>query len=147
MNLQNSIKTCFKKYADFSGRATRSEFWYFYLFILLSYVISIILVFGVSFHFLWIWMAFAIGIIIPTFTVTARRLHDVNKSGWFQLLPFPTAVLSDLFENTNEFASGIFALVTLALYIYLFILYVSHGDKKNNRFGKSPYKKRKRIRK
>ena len=92
-------------------------------------------------------MAFAIGIIIPTFTVTARRLHDVNKSGWFQLLPFPTAVLSDLLENTNEFASGIFALVTLALYIYLFILYVSHGDKKNNRFGKSPYKKRKRIRK
>ena len=136
MNLQNSLKTCFKKYADFSGRATRSEFWYFYLFILLSYVISIILVFGVSFHFLWIWMAFAIGIIIPTFTVTARRLHDVNKSGWFQLLPFPTAVLSDLLENTNEFASGIFALVTLALYIYLFILYVSHGDKKNNRFGK-----------
>ena len=144
MNFQNSIKTCFKKYFDFSGRATRSEFWYFYLFIFLTYIIFLILLIGVSLHFLWIWTVFGIGIIIPSFAVTARRLHDVNKSGWLQLIPFPSAVLMDLLEKTNEVMSGLFVLVTLALYIYLLIQYVSHGDKKNNKFGKDPYKKKRR---
>ena len=145
MNFQNSVKNCFQdKYADFSGRATRSEFWYFYLFLLLSYVLSIILIFFVSFKFFWVVAVFYLGIIIPSFAVTARRLHDVNKSGWLQIITFPTAFLMDFLERSNEIASGIFALVTLGLYIYLFILYVSHGDKKDNRFGKNPYKKRKR---
>ena len=145
MNFKSSITTCFiKKYANFSGRASRSEYWFFYLFFFIFYIVSMALVFVFSFYFFWLWVVFAIGIIVPSFSVAARRLHDVNKSGWFQLLPLPSVVLMELFEKSNEIASGLFALLTTGLYIYLFIQYVSHGDKKNNRFGKNPYGKKKR---
>ena len=143
MDFKTSIKTCFKKYGNFSGRATRSEFWFFYLFFFIVYIASMILMFGISFHFMWLWTVFVFGMIVPSFAVTARRLHDVNKSGWLQLLPMPTALLMDLLERTQEFSSLLFAIITLGLYLYLFVQYVSHGDKKDNKFGKNPYKKRK----
>lgn len=74
MDFVTAIKTCFSKYADFNGRARRSEFWFFYL---LTFVVGWIPYIG--------WLA-SVALIIPSISVGARRLHDTGRSGWWQLL-------------------------------------------------------------
>ena len=79
MNFSEAIKACFRKYADFSGRASRPEFWWFVLFQVL-----VLLVAGMLGKFIY---AIAVaGLFVPGIAVGARRLHDIGKSGWFQLL-------------------------------------------------------------
>ena len=72
----DAIKICFSKYADFEGRARRSEYWWFYLF---GVLVSWIPYLG--------WLA-SLAILIPSLAVGARRLHDTGRSGWWQLLLF-----------------------------------------------------------
>lgn len=79
MQFTEAIKQCFQKYADFNGRAKRPEFWWFFLFCLLG---SLILEF-VSGGLSWL---FSLATLLPSLAVGARRLHDINKSGWFQLI-------------------------------------------------------------
>jgi len=137
MNFVDAVKTCFKKYAKFEGRAPRSEFWYFWLFNYAIYAILIIIALNISFKYFWFLGVFFLVNFIPYIAVTARRLHDVNKSGWFQILPLPFSFLDRLLERTSqEGLSIIFTFITLGLYIYLIVLYCSAGGKKNNRFGK-----------
>jgi uncharacterized membrane protein YhaH (DUF805 family) len=81
MNFPESIKTCFTKYADFTGRATRSEYWWFVLFyVIVGCVTSAIHVYLASIFYL--------AIIVPLLAVATRRLHDTNRSGWWQLIAF-----------------------------------------------------------
>ena len=102
MNIVQATTTCLKKYFTFSGRAKRSEFWWFYLsFALLSagYVIiahgvfaermlaallgdetTLAIIFGMLAY-----LPFFV-FYIPMLTVGSRRLHDIGKSGWWQLL-------------------------------------------------------------
>lgn len=72
-----AVKTCFSKYADFNGRATRSEYWYFFLF---NFIVGIVL--G------WIpflgWLV-SLALLVPSLAVAWRRLHDIGKSGAFYL--------------------------------------------------------------
>ncbi len=106
----NWYLTVLKKYAVFDGRARRKEYWYFYLF---NFIVCLILAFievainpegrlGIS-------NIYTLGILIPSFAVGARRMHDVGKSGWFQLIP-----------------------------IYNIILFVTEGDKGDNQYGPDP---------
>jgi uncharacterized membrane protein YhaH (DUF805 family) len=81
MNFQDSIKTCFTKYADFTGRASRPEYWWFFLFCFLASCVLSIISQGLS-------AVFSIATILPSFAVGARRLHETNRSGWWQLLWF-----------------------------------------------------------
>tara|TARA_Y100000590_G_scaffold310366_1_gene350670 strand:- start:268 stop:699 length:432 start_codon:yes stop_codon:yes gene_type:complete len=137
MDFQTSVKTCFKKYATFSGRASRSEFWYFYLFNYGLYAILIISALKISFIFFWFFVGFLLATLIPFIAVTARRLHDINKSGWFQILPLPFSFVDRLLERSSqEGLSIIFALITLGLYIYLIVLFCTEGEKKKNKYGK-----------
>lgn len=81
MNFTDAVKTCFSKYADFTGRASRPEYWWFFLFIVVG---SILL------SFIWTplsWV-FYLGVIVPSLAAAARRLHDTDRSGWFQLIGF-----------------------------------------------------------
>jgi uncharacterized membrane protein YhaH (DUF805 family) len=90
LNLFEAVATCFRKYADFSGRASRSEFWYFYLFWIIA--VSLIAVFSallasMTFFVIATLIAFLVTF-LPDIAVTTRRLHDTNKAGWWQLLGF-----------------------------------------------------------
>ena len=78
MTFFESIRVCFTKYADFNGRASRSEFWWFALFITL---VSAALVY-VNENVYYI---FQIAVLLPFLAAGARRLRDVGKSGWWQL--------------------------------------------------------------
>ena len=90
MDFQTSIKTCFKKYADFSGRASRSEFWWFELFLWIAMIVAAIIdtmMLGYSFEdYGPIYIIYCVVTFLPTIAVGARRLHDINRSGWWQLL-------------------------------------------------------------
>lgn len=81
MTFIESVKICFSKYATFSGRATRSEFWWWALFVFVGIVATTV----ISERLSW---AFTIATLIPYFAVAARRLHDTDRSGWTQLVGF-----------------------------------------------------------
>ena len=140
LNLPDAVKICFKKFFDFKGRASRSEYWYFTLFIMIGYVVGFTLGFIAPVFFIINGIFFLV-IIIPWVAVAARRLHDINKSGWFQLIPLPAGILEFIFaENRQQTLEIIFLIVGLILYIYLIILFCTSGDSKQNRFGKYPSK-------
>ena len=140
LNLPEAVKTGFKKYFDFKGRASRSEYWYFILFIFLGYGAGILLML-ITPALLWLLGIFFIGIIIPAIAVTARRLHDIDKSGWFQAIPIPAGIIETVFAmNRNATGEMIFLIIGLGCYIYLLVLYCTAGDSKQNRFGKNPLK-------
>ena len=140
MSLPEAVKTSFKKYFDFKGRASRSEYWYFTLFILIGYIIGFTLGFIAPVFFI-INGVFFLLVIIPWITVAARRLHDINKSGWLQTIPIPAGILEFIFaEYRQETLEIIFLIIGLFLYVYLIVLLCTAGDNKQNRFGKNPLK-------
>ena len=79
MTFTQSIQICFSKYVDFNGRAKRPEYWWFFLFLFslgaVTGAISEVLN-GIV----------ALATLLPSLAVGARRLHDTNRSGWWQLL-------------------------------------------------------------
>ncbi|HEY3917094.1 MAG TPA: DUF805 domain-containing protein [Stellaceae bacterium] len=85
MNFFDAIKTCFTKYADFTGRAARPEYWWFFLFCIIVQLCLRVL-----------WMpleiVFGIAILLPALAVGARRLHDTDRSGWWLLIDFVPVV-------------------------------------------------------
>lgn len=81
-----------KKYAVFSGRARRKEYWYFGLF---STIISIILVvIGVKTGITYANTLYSLAVLIPSIAVGVRRMHDIDKSGWFILIPIYNLILA-----------------------------------------------------
>lgn len=79
MTFQESVKVCFSKYADFEGRAKRPEYWWFFLFILLVGAATSLLSPVLS-------SLFYLATLLPSLAAGARRLHDTNRSGWWQLI-------------------------------------------------------------
>jgi len=126
----DSIKICFKKYFVIDGRASRSEYWYWVLFI---FIISLFVDYLDAMMAGVPWLEYEklygpLGIIvtittlIPGFTVGVRRLHDVNKSGWWLLISFTVIGL-----------------------IPLLIWGITKGDNGKNQFGDYPLKLKKKI--
>ncbi|MES0098925.1 DUF805 domain-containing protein [Mesorhizobium sp. M0019] len=94
MNFTEAISSFFGNYVTFSGRAGRSEFWYSYLFIFIISVVAIIadaVVNNEIISSLW-----NLAVLLPTLAMTTRRLHDINRSGWHQLLAglFPIGTIA-----------------------------------------------------
>ena len=90
MNFGQAISSCFSKYATFSGRARRSEYWYWTLF---AFLVSLLVypMDGIAFGMWGFWDAGPLGtfsslaLFVPSLAVSIRRLHDINKSGWWFL--------------------------------------------------------------
>ncbi len=76
LSFTEAVVTCFRKYAVFSGRASRSEFWFFFLFSVIIGVIPVLSIYSLVIKLITF---------IPSLAVTTRRLHDTNRSGWQQL--------------------------------------------------------------
>ncbi|MFD6178548.1 MULTISPECIES: DUF805 domain-containing protein [unclassified Isoptericola] len=81
MSFQDAIKTVFSQYATFTGRARRSEFWYFYLFVVLVNIITNSLD-RMLFENAILNSLAALALLLPQLAVGARRLHDTGKSGF-----------------------------------------------------------------
>lgn len=123
MTFTESIKTCLKdKYADFNGRASRSEYWWFALFSVLVYLGIMILSGGISndeenissTSTIMLLIA-VVALLIPSIAVAVRRLHDTDKSGWWYLI------------SLVPYVGGLVLLVLLVL-----------PAKEPNRFGETP---------
>jgi uncharacterized membrane protein YhaH (DUF805 family) len=79
VNFVDAVKICFVKYADFKGCASRPEFWWWFLFTVVASLALQVVSTNLS-------GAFTIATFIPSIAVGARRLHDIDRSGWWQLL-------------------------------------------------------------
>lgn len=115
MDFVTAVKTCLQfKYATISGRAARSEYWFFYLFYIIGYIAAVIVdsVLGMPITTL----IFLLGILVPFFCVTVRRFHDLDKSGWFMLI----------------------ALIPIVGAILMLIWFCTKGTVGDNRFGPDP---------
>jgi uncharacterized membrane protein YhaH (DUF805 family) len=111
-----------RKYADFQGRARRSEYWLFYLFVVIVYVLVGIVTgaamgapgdFGIGQIILGV---IGLAFLVPTLAVGVRRLHDTNRSGWWLLI----------------------GLIPFLGALVLLIFFVLDGTPGANRFGEDP---------
>jgi uncharacterized membrane protein YhaH (DUF805 family) len=153
MNFLDSIKTClFKKYAEPSGRASRSEYWFFMLFVYSIFILAALskpILFKITpqdpFSTVKDWSIyvrdflnlFYLLIAIPYLTATTRRLHDIGLGPafiFFTLLFWFFYHLLLLFQ-LGYFLGMISANVGNFLQIIVFILCLKKGDKKKNKFG------------
>ena len=113
MNFFDAIKFGFNGYFDFSGRSSRSEYWWFLLFFM---VVSFVVPLLDSTQSGLISILAVLGLYIPVLAVQVRRLHDINRSGWWILISF----------------------VPLVGAILLLVWHCSKGTQGDNRFGTDP---------
>jgi uncharacterized membrane protein YhaH (DUF805 family) len=106
----DSIKTCFTKYVDFKGRASRPEYWWFFL----SYIVLYVIFLAIRVPALAILIALAY--LLPLLAAAVRRLHDTGRSGWWYLI----------------------ALVPLVGAIILIVYLASVGNPGSNAYGPPP---------
>ena len=88
MIFQQAVQSCLANYATFSGRAARSEFWYWQLFLIVGGLVAGIFDFNVGWRGTPLASLFWLLTLLPTLAVAARRLHDVGRSGWWLFLYF-----------------------------------------------------------
>ncbi|MBA3926801.1 DUF805 domain-containing protein [Listeria rustica] len=118
MGFSEAFKAFWGNYANFSGRASRSEYWFAWLAVWLMFFVLGILSFVSDFIY-YVDGILGLVVLIPMISLGVRRLHDTNKSGWFILM----------------------ALIPLVGWIIMLVFYCTAGDKGSNRFGEDPLAK------
>ncbi|MBM9593345.1 DUF805 domain-containing protein [Roseitranquillus sediminis] len=117
MGFQDAVRTCLNKYATFTGRAARPEFWWFALFVFLgNFVFGLVdgLIFsGRTQLFAPI---FSLAMLLPALAVSVRRLHDSDHAGWWVLLH----------------------LIPVIGFLVMLYFYLLKGDGGTNRYGPPP---------
>jgi uncharacterized membrane protein YhaH (DUF805 family) len=114
MNFTQAISSGFSNYVNFAGRAIRSEYWYWVLFVLLGSIAARIIdaVLGIGLFN----SIFGLAVLLPSIAVGVRRLHDLDRSGWWLLLD----------------------LIPLIGWIVLIVWFCGRGTPGANRFGPDP---------
>lgn len=114
MGFGDAVKTCFTKYVDFQGRATRAEYWWFFLSYVIVYFLAFVLA-GVIESMALVWIA-VLAYFLPLLAAAVRRLHDTGRSGWWYLI----------------------ALVPLVGFIILIVFLAGEGNPGQNEYGPPP---------
>lgn len=147
-----------QKYADFSGRAPRAEFWWFFLAIIVAAIIAQVIDSIIGFTILGPYGLFycllMLAVIVPNIAVAVRRLHDTNRTGWWLLLPIVPYALAFAFGGAAMMGTaagggaglsaglglaGIFLLIGAVGAVVLLIFYILPGTPGDNRYGPDPY--------
>ena len=118
-----AISRGFTNYFTFSGRASRPEYWWWVLF---TFLLGLIPFAGLV-------------TLIPTLAVTSRRLHDIGKSGWLQILPwaiFGVAVISAV--AAIPIPPAVWIIAAFASFVVLIVWLVRKGDEGSNKYGRDP---------
>lgn len=109
-----------KNYVGFNGRARRKEYWMFYLFniiiVFVLYGLGMATIKSIGGLFIALYGLYALGVFLPSLAVSIRRLHDINKSGWWYLI----------------------SLVPLIGSIWLIVLLATEGTRGENAYGPDP---------
>jgi uncharacterized membrane protein YhaH (DUF805 family) len=154
-----------KRYAEFSGRSRRMEYWMFFLFQFLVGIVvqtvmmtvggvaamsgrpgSLLAMGGAIGIVLILYLVFALAMLIPNIAVAVRRLHDTERTGWWLLAPIVPYVLMIVFfgmaaagrSATAAMLSGLCVLVALGLGITLLVFMFLDGTKGPNKYGPDP---------
>lgn len=143
MDFPTAIKTCLvEKYATFEGRASRSEFWFFILFLsIISIIMDAALASFPNIFMVSLYVIKSLALFLPNIAVVARRLHDGDNSGWWQIIPIIPAffVFFFLVVGVGGSVFGIFAVIggisTVILGIALLVFLIQKGTEGENRFG------------
>lgn len=121
LEIYKSVLT--EKYADFTGRARRAELWWFALVNFVAYIVIFVVAFilgsisdGLGALGVFLYVVYALAVIVPSLAVAVRRLHDTGKSGWMLLI----------------------GLIPLVGPIVLLVFYFTDGDPGDNQYGASP---------
>lgn len=114
----NSISICLRHYVGFQGRAPRTEYWYFVLFGILCQIGAVIVgvIIGGSDAALGLHDLVGLALLLPTLAVSVRRLHDIDRTGWWLFI----------------------ALVPIVGAILLLVWACTRGTRGPNRFGADP---------
>lgn len=95
MNFQTSVRTCLtQKYATFQGRASRSEYWWFFLAYFVGAVVIALTGIGI------LYLLYILAMIVPVAAAGWRRLQDTGRPGWYILIPVAFGLVSMLLTPT-----------------------------------------------
>ena len=148
MGFIEAIKSCFKKYVSIKGRAPRSEYWYFTLFLVLLGIAAgtlDVLIFGIqtldSTSGGPIEVITSLATLIPSITVAVRRLHDINKSGFYICLTLAGIIIGFIAVFTMTSSAGVIIGVAIGIVSVLWYLWwmIKPSDPGPNRFGPNPF--------
>ncbi|WP_413870467.1 DUF805 domain-containing protein [Albidovulum sp.] len=136
-----AISVCLDKYATFSGRASRSEYWYFSLFsFLVSFGLNVLELVVMERDSAIMSNLFWLATLLPTVAVTVRRLHDTGRSGWWVGGGIIGLLGLGFFASTagphgNEALGVLLGLAFLIWCVAMFVFLVLRGDPGPNAFG------------
>ena len=86
MDFASAIKSGFNKYVGFSGRASRSEYWFWTLFTVIASLVAGVIDGAIGLGFVGAMVS--LGLFLPSLAVAVRRLHDLDRTGWWVLIAF-----------------------------------------------------------
>ena len=132
MTFVEAVKHVFKNYATFSGRARRSEYWYFFLF---NIIVSLVLGFISS----ALSTIFSLAVLIPNLAVGVRRLHDMGKSGKLYIVVVVLSYLSTLLTRMGiPTLPTLLSLAYLVLGILILVWLCKDSQPGDNQYGPNP---------
>lgn len=131
-----NVKTCFRKYFVFGGRAPRAEFWYWILFNFICNVLAkgtdTLLQLGLHINFAPTYFLVSLILFIPGLSVSVRRFHDINMSGWCVAVFFVFTFLALFLLDGYPIQGLIILFTSLGIYTYLMC---KKSDEGPNRYG------------